>query len=93
VTANAIMPHAQTRMTENLRTRTPEQRARREARWVPPIVVWLASKRSGEITGRVFEVGGGLFAVMEGSTAVGPIVTELVARARRNAGMDGEDLD
>lgn len=36
VTANAIMPHAQTRMTENLGTLTPEQRARRDARWVPP---------------------------------------------------------
>ena len=105
VTANAIMPHAQTRMTENLRTLTPEQRARREARWVPPVVVWLASKQSSHVTGRVFEVGGGFFAVMEGwrrgpaaepvedPAEVGPIVTELVARARRNAGMDGQDLD
>jgi len=105
VTANAIMPHAQTRMTEDLRWLTPEQRARRDARWVPPIVVWLASRQSGQVTGRVFEVGGGFFAVMEGwhrgpaaepvedPAAVGPVVTELVARARRNAGMDGEDLD
>jgi len=105
VTVNAIMPHAQTRMTENLRTLTPEQRARRDARWVPPIVVWLASRQSGDVTGRVFEVGGGFFAVMEGwhrgpgaepiddPAAVGPVVAELVARARRNAGMDGEDLD
>src|SRR5262249_11230535 len=46
VTANAIMPHAQTRMTENLRMLTPEQRAKREVRWVPPIVVWLASNQS-----------------------------------------------
>jgi NAD(P)-dependent dehydrogenase (short-subunit alcohol dehydrogenase family) len=105
VTVNAIMPHAQTRMTENLRTLTPEQRARRDARWVPPIAVWLASRQSGHVTGRVFEVGGGFFAVMEGwhrgpaaepvedPAAVGPVVTDLVARARRNAGMDGEDLD
>jgi NAD(P)-dependent dehydrogenase (short-subunit alcohol dehydrogenase family) len=105
VTANAIMPHAQTRMTENLRTLTPEQRARRDARWVPPIVVWLASRESAQVTGRVFEVGGGFFAVMEGwhrgpaaepvedPAAVGPVVTGLVARARRNAGMDGQDLD
>ena len=105
VTANAIMPHAQTRMTENLRTLTPEQRARCEARWVPPIVVWLASRQSGHVTGRVFEVGGGFFAVMEGwhrgptaepvenPAEVGPIVMDLVRRARRNAGMDGEDLD
>src|SRR5437762_10166675 len=105
VTANAIMPHAQTRMTENLRWLTPEQRGRRAARWVPPIAVWLASTQSGQVTGRVFEVGGGFFAVMEGwrrgpsaepvedPAEAGPVVTELVARARRNAGMDGEDLD
>jgi NAD(P)-dependent dehydrogenase (short-subunit alcohol dehydrogenase family) len=105
VTANAIMPHAQTRMTEDLRSLTPEQRARRDARWVPPIVVWLASKESADVTGRVFEVGGGFFAVMEGwhrgpaadpvedPTAVGAIVSHLVSRARRNAGMDGQDLD
>ena len=100
VTVNAIMPHAQTRMTEGLRMLTEEQRARRDPRWVA-----LASAESGDVTGRVFEAGGGILAVMEGwhrgptvdqlgdPTKLGPIVQDLVARARRNAGMDGKDAD
>jgi NAD(P)-dependent dehydrogenase (short-subunit alcohol dehydrogenase family) len=105
VTVNAIMPHAQTRMTEGLRSISEEQRARRDPRWVAPIAVWLASTQSREVTGRVFEAGGGILAVMEGwhrgptvdqiadPARLGPIVGDLVARARRNAGMDGKDAD
>ncbi len=105
VTVNAIMPHAQTRMTEGLRSLSEEQRARRDPRWVAPIAVWLASIHSREVTGRVFEAGGGILAVMEGwhrgptveqiadPARLGPIIADLVARARRNAGMDGKDAD
>ncbi len=105
VTVNAIMPHAQTRMTEAPRSLSDAQRAARDPRWVAPIAVWLASAESREVTGRVFEAGGGLLAVLEGwhrgptvaqiddPTRLGPIVGDLVARARRNAGMDGEDAD
>ena len=105
ITVNAIMPHAQTRMTEGLRSHSPEALARRDPRFVAPIVVWLASAQSREVTGRVFEAGGGILAVMEGwhrgpsvdqvadPTLLGPIVSDLVARARRNAGMDGKDAD
>ncbi|HXY99886.1 MAG TPA: SDR family oxidoreductase [Stellaceae bacterium] len=105
VTVNAIMPHALTRMTEGLRSLSEEQRARRDPRWVAPIAVWLASTQSREVTGRVFEAGGGILAVMEGwhrgpsvdqiadPASLGPIVLDLVARARRNAGMDGKDAD
>ncbi|HUH85915.1 MAG TPA: SDR family oxidoreductase [Stellaceae bacterium] len=105
ITVNAIMPHAQTRMTEGLRSHSPEALARRDPRFVAPIVVWLASLQSREVTGRVFEAGGGILAVMEGwhrgpnvdqvadPALLGPIVGDLVARARRNAGMDGRDAD
>jgi len=105
ITVNAIMPHAQTRMTEGLRSITDAQRARRDPRWVAPIVVWLASAEAREVTGRVFEAGGGILAVLEGwqrgptveqvgdPNQLGPIVGDLVARARRNAGMDGKDAD
>jgi len=105
ITVNAIMPHAQTRMTEGLRSHSPEALARRDPRFVAPIVVWLASAQSREVTGRVFEAGGGILAVMEGwhrgpsvdqvadPALLGPIVNDLVARARRNAGMDGKDAD
>ena len=105
VTVNAICPHAQTRMTESLRERTPEEIEARHPRWIAPVVVWLASADSDDVTGRVFEVGGGFLAVLEGwhrgpaaqpmddPAKIGPILKDLAARARRNADMKGNDLD
>ncbi|AOB31154.1 short-chain dehydrogenase [Bordetella sp. H567] len=105
VTVNAISPHAQTRMTESLRERTPEEIAARHPRWIAPAVVWLASADSGEVTGRVFEVGGGFLAALEGwhrgpeaepvddPVRIGPVMRDLARRARRNADMKGKDLD
>jgi NAD(P)-dependent dehydrogenase (short-subunit alcohol dehydrogenase family) len=105
ITVNAICPHAQTRMTESLRERTAEEVAARHPRWISPVVVWLASSESGEVTGRVFEAGGGHLAVLEGwhrgpsaqpiadATGIGPVLLDLARRARRNADMKGNDLD
>ena len=74
-------------------------------RWIAPIAVWLASEQSSEITGRMFEASGALLGIAEGwhrgpaveavddPTVLGPIVADLVERARLNAGMDGKDLD
>jgi NAD(P)-dependent dehydrogenase (short-subunit alcohol dehydrogenase family) len=105
VTVNAIMPHAQTRMTEGLREVSDEVRARRDPRFVAAIATWLASEEAQDVTGRVFEAGGGILAVMEGwhrgptidqivdPAKLGPLVKDMTARARRNAGMDGKDLD
>jgi NAD(P)-dependent dehydrogenase (short-subunit alcohol dehydrogenase family) len=105
VTVNAISPHAQTRMTENLRERTPEEIAARHPRWIAPVVVWLASTQSEEVTGRIFEVGGGFLAALEGwhrgpeadpvddPQRIGPVLLDLARRARRNADMKGKDLD
>lgn len=105
VTVNAISPHAQTRMTENLRERTPEEISARHPRWIAPVVVWLASAASAEVTGRVFEVGGGHLSAMEGwhrgpeaepvddPERIGPVLLDLARRARRNADMKGHDLD
>ena len=71
--------------------------------WIAPICVWLASPESREVTGRVFEASGRVLAVAEswhrGPTAepvldpeaIGPIAMDLVARARPNADMDGQD--
>jgi NAD(P)-dependent dehydrogenase (short-subunit alcohol dehydrogenase family) len=106
VTVNAIAPGALTRMTEGLggfRQPTAEQRERSSPKWIAPICVWLASPESREVTGRVFEASGRLLAVAEswhrGPTtepvldpeAIGPIAMDLVARARPNADMDGQD--
>lgn len=105
VTVNAICPHAQTRMTESLRERTPEEIEARHPRWISPVVVWLASQESDEVTGRIFEVGGGFLAALEGwhrgpeaapiddASKIGPILKELSRNARRNADMKGNDLD
>jgi NAD(P)-dependent dehydrogenase (short-subunit alcohol dehydrogenase family) len=105
ITVNAIMPHAQMRMTEGIRERTAEEIASRDPRWIAPVVVWLASTQSHGVTGRVFEAGGGILAVLEGwhrgpSTEpigdpeqIGPILRDLAGRARRNADRSGNGRD
>lgn len=105
VTVNAINPHAQTRMTEDLRKRTEEEIAARHPKWIAPAVVWLASEYSTDVSGRVFELGGGHLSAMEGwhrgpaanpiddPNEIGPVMADLARRARRNADMKGHDLD
>jgi NAD(P)-dependent dehydrogenase (short-subunit alcohol dehydrogenase family) len=101
VTVNAIAPRAETRLTQGLRERTAEDLKRRDARWVAPIIVWLASEQSAGVTGRVFEAGDGSVAVAEGwirgpevpqvasAEEIGPLALDMVARARPNADMWG----
>jgi NAD(P)-dependent dehydrogenase (short-subunit alcohol dehydrogenase family) len=107
ITVNCIAPGALTRLTEDLGMgqASEEQKAAMHPRWIAPIVTWLASRDSADVTGRVFEASGRTFAVAEGwhrgptakpvedPTKLGPIVRDLVKRARKNAGMDGQDLD
>jgi NAD(P)-dependent dehydrogenase (short-subunit alcohol dehydrogenase family) len=66
VTVNAVAPGARTRMTENL----GGMPAPAEGEWdsrspdnIAPIVAWLASTQSSDVTGRVFLVGGGRVAL------------------------------
>jgi NAD(P)-dependent dehydrogenase (short-subunit alcohol dehydrogenase family) len=104
ITVNAIAPRAQTRMTEGLRERTEEEIKRRNPRWVAPIVVWLASEESRDVTGRVFEAGDGILKVAEGWHAgpgiepvedpneLGPKIAELIKQARPNADIWGRDV-
>ena len=108
ITVNAIAPGALTRLTEDLgdgSERSEEEIARRSPRWIAPIVTWLASADSGDVTGRVFEASGRVLAVAEGwhrgptaepvddPTKIGAVARELVKNARLNAGMDGKDMD
>jgi len=107
ITVNAIAPGALTRLTEDLGMGrgTDEEKARLHPRWIAPIVTWLASTRSSHVTGRVFEASGEILGVAEGwhrgptadpvsdPNEIGPIVDELVRVARKNAGMNGRDLD
>jgi len=72
VTANAIAPAARTRMTEQVFAETmavpTEQSAFDEMapENVAPLVVWLGSSESADVTGRVFEVEGGKVSVADG---------------------------
>lgn len=71
VTANAIAPAARTRMTEaafadmmatpgenDFDAMAPEN--------IAPLVVWLGSAQSAHVTGRVFEVEGGIIGLADG---------------------------
>lgn len=103
VTVNAVAPVALTRMTEGLgpAPESDEDREKRSPRWIAPIVTWLASDEAADVTGRVFEASGDVLAVSEGwvrgpkhapvddPTVLGPIVAELLSKARKNSGMDG----
>jgi NAD(P)-dependent dehydrogenase (short-subunit alcohol dehydrogenase family) len=117
VTVNAISPGAATRMTIPLRA-ARAARAGRGATPptvapgdfdpsapdnIAPLVVWLGSRESAGITGRVFTVRGGRIGVAEGWHAgpsvtvdrrwdpaeLGEVVPALVAEARPNATMAG----
>jgi NAD(P)-dependent dehydrogenase (short-subunit alcohol dehydrogenase family) len=70
VTANAIAPAARTRMTE---VAMPEMMKKPDVGFdamapenVSPLVVWLGSADSKDVTGRVFEVEGGMVSVADG---------------------------
>jgi hypothetical protein len=68
-------------------------------------VVWLASRESGQVTGRVIDAGGGYFGVMQGwergpmgqpvtdPRAAGKQLLELDKQARRNMGMNGAQAE
>ncbi len=105
VTVNAIAPAALTRMTENLGMGqvSDEIKEQMSPRWIAPIVTWLASPESSDVTGRVFDVSGRALSVAEGwhigpsvtpsddPTELGPLVAELMSKARPNADMSGRD--
>ena len=99
VTVNAIAPAARTRMTEEV---FAEMMAKPESGFdamapenVSPLVVWLGSAESADVTGRVFEVEGGTVRVAEGwrhgpavdkgarwePGELGPVVRDLLAQA------------
>jgi NAD(P)-dependent dehydrogenase (short-subunit alcohol dehydrogenase family) len=93
VTVNAIAPGALTRLTGDLEI-TDEIRRNFAPTWVAPVVTWLASPDSADVTGQVIEASGLVLAVAEGwhrgpSTKpvespeeVGPMVRKLLADAR-----------
>ncbi len=105
VTVNAIAPAALTRMTEGLGMgqATDEQKEQMAPKWIAPLITWLASPESKDVTGRVFDISGRAISVSEGwhrgpttepildPTLYGPLIEQLMADARPNADMSGHD--
>jgi NAD(P)-dependent dehydrogenase (short-subunit alcohol dehydrogenase family) len=100
VTANAIAPEAKTRLTEAVMPDGVEA----DPAHVAPVVAWLASSASSDVTGRVFDAGNGRVAVAEmwrrGPEAVktdgrwnaedlGDVVRDLVKKAAPNVNIMG----
>jgi NAD(P)-dependent dehydrogenase (short-subunit alcohol dehydrogenase family) len=99
ITANAIAPSARTRMTEQAfadMMAAPEQGFDAMApENVSPLVVWLGSAESRDVTGYTFEVAGGAISVADGwregprqdkgarwePDELGSVVHELIGRA------------
>lgn len=100
VTANAIAPAARTRMTEeafaDMMAEVDEGAFdAMDPSNVAPLVVWLGSDASAEVTGRVFEVEGGIIGIAEGfrhgprfdkgarwdPAEIGPVVADLLREA------------
>jgi NAD(P)-dependent dehydrogenase (short-subunit alcohol dehydrogenase family) len=99
VTVNAIAPSARTRMTEEVfagtMARPDEGFDAMAPENVSPLVVWLGSAESAQVTGRVFEVEGGKVSLAQawrhGPAAdkggrwepgeLGPVVAKLMAEA------------
>ncbi|RFD24673.1 short-chain dehydrogenase [Mycobacterium uberis] len=100
VTVNAIAPSARTRMTETVFAKMMAKSAEGFDAMAPenvsPLVVWLGSTASRGVTGRVFEVEGGIIRVAEGwahgpqvdkgarwdPAELGSVVTDLLAKSR-----------
>ncbi len=103
VTVNAIAPSARTRMTTSAGEAMAAQMAppadgsfdTMDPANVSPLVVWLGSPESKDVTGRVFEVEGGKVSVTDGwqrsvardkgsrwdPAELGPVVADILAEA------------
>ena len=106
VTVNCLAPTAWSRMTADLMggDAAPEGLAEKiSPRWIAVITTWLASPEAQNVTGRVFDIRGDQLGIAEGwhlgpvatqtddPGDLGPVVAELMSKARLNANMGGVD--
>ena len=100
VTVNAIAPTALTRMTQDIEMmRAAAASTDLSPEAISPLVVWLGSAESREVTGRVFGVWGNAITVLEGwvngpsvtadtrwdPAALSAVIPSLLAKAAPNA--------
>lgn len=99
ITSNAIAPSARTRMTEgvfaDMMAKPEDGFDAMDPANVSPLVVWLGSAESKQVTGQVFEIAGGELSVADGwrtgtkidkgtrfrPDEIGPAVADLLAKA------------
>jgi NAD(P)-dependent dehydrogenase (short-subunit alcohol dehydrogenase family) len=100
ITANALAPAARTRMTEQV---LADEMKKPESGFdgpdpdnVAPLVVWLGSRESSNVNGRLFDIGGGRITLADGWNdgptvekgarwephELGPVVERLLAQQR-----------
>jgi NAD(P)-dependent dehydrogenase (short-subunit alcohol dehydrogenase family) len=99
VTANGLAPSARTRLTagvfSDMMKEVDSGFDAMDPDNISPLVVWLGSAESRDVTGRIFEIEGGVLSVCDGwqhgpriekdrrwePSEVGPAVRELIAQA------------
>ncbi len=106
VTVNALAPTAFTRMTAPLMGGADAPENLKDAispRWIAVTATWLASPEAEKVTGRVFDIRGENLGIAEGwhlgpvakqtdePADLGPVMAELMSKARLNADMGGTD--
>ncbi len=106
VTVKCLAPTAWSRMTADLMggDAAPEGLAEKiSPRWIAVITTWLASPEAQNVTGRVFDIRGDQLGIAEGwhlgpvatqtddPGDLGPVVAELMSKARLNANLGGVD--
>jgi len=100
VSVNAIAPSARTRMTEtvfaDMMATQGQDFDAMAAENISPLVVWLGSVESRDVTGKMFELEGGKIRIAEGwahgpqidkgakwdPAELGPVVSDLLAKSR-----------
>ena len=106
VTVNCLAPTAWSRMTADLMGGDAAPEGLQEQispRWIAVITTWLASPEAQNVTGRCFDIRGDQLGIAEGwhlgpvatqtddPGDMGPVVAELMSKARLNASMAGKD--
>lgn len=108
VTVNCLAPGALTRLTAPLMGSTFDEGSTLAMSpiWVAAAAVWLCSEEAKGVTGRVFDVSGNSLSVAEGwrrgpeavtedpdPATLGPVMLDLLRKARINADMSGHEAE